>query len=145
MPENFKASAQVLVRRRDRRLRVRVIQHCVPPKDPEQTRVDTIRVAKTANVTKIGTLLKNKFVDVIGTNLQRTVKLQFQGKETASLAIIAIENAARAAYRELSFVPRFVELAVPGTPEAGSEDGSGAEASAPAQKQVAIEVTVTAT
>lgn len=145
MPDNFKASAQVLVRRRDRRLRVRVIQHFVPPKDPEQPKVETIRVAKTANVTRIGTLLKNKFVDVIGTNLQRTVKLQFQGKETASLALISIENAGRLAYRELSFVPRFIELAVAPSPAADSEDGSEAADPPQTQKQIAIEVTVTAT
>lgn len=143
MPDNFKASAQVLIRRRDRRLRVRVIQHFEPPQDPEQAKVDTIRVARTANVTRIGTLLKNKFVDVIGTNLQRTVKMQFQGKETASLAIIAIENAARLAYRELSFVPRFIELAA--TPAGDSEEGSDGEAPAKAEKQIAIQVTVTAT
>lgn len=141
IPENFQASASVQMRRRDRRLRIRVYQQLRPEADAEP---EVFRVSKSTNATKLGNAIKSKFVDYAGNNLQRTVRLEFQGKPTAAQALLAIENAGRLAYRELAFMPKFVEREMqPAEPADGEEEGdeAPAEAAAPT-KQVYVRVEV---
>jgi len=131
VPEEFQACAQLLIRRRDRRLRVRVLQHFRPKEDETP---EVFRIAKSTNITALGTRLMKNFVDWTGNNLNRTVKLQFAGKETASMALMAMEQAVHKAYRELAFIPRFVE-----------ETHVESDAQAAGKRVVSMLVTVTAT
>eukprot|EP00931_Biecheleriopsis_adriatica_P066633 TRINITY_DN40941_c0_g1_i1.p1 TRINITY_DN40941_c0_g1~~TRINITY_DN40941_c0_g1_i1.p1 ORF type:complete len:290 (+),score=61.28 TRINITY_DN40941_c0_g1_i1:40-909(+) len=142
LPDAFRAAAQVLLRRRDRRLRIRVLQHFqpVPDKDPE-----VLRISKATNSTKLGSAIMSKFVDIVGNNLQRTVKLQFQGMTNAATAIMAIEKAGHKAHREFTFMPRKVFSEPTPSDDSDSDSGSeDAEGSKP-NVQMSIEVTLVAT
>jgi len=143
LPAQFEATASVLLRKRDRRLRIRVYQHVVPveEEDPEM-----LYVSKTTNVTSLGYVIKSRFVDQIGNNLKKSVKMKFAGKETSNRAIIAIENAMHYANRELAFRPRFVwedQAAKAPETDAAAENMDGA-AAAPGTQTLNIIVSVVA-
>mmetsp|Transcript_52909 Transcript_52909/g.85635 ORF Transcript_52909/g.85635 Transcript_52909/m.85635 type:complete len:351 (-) Transcript_52909:163-1215(-) len=129
LPDNFRAAAQILTRRRDRRMRVRVLQHFRPIPDAD---MEVLRMSKTTNVTKLGSAITSKFVDVAGNNLKRSVKLEFAGREIAFNAMMAIETASQKANRELTFSPRFVKQALDAVssesiaPSEGEQSGSAA-------------------
>lgn len=106
MSDNFRAAAQIQMRRRDRRLRMRVFQHFRPTPDENP---EVLPVMKTANITRLSSAILSKFVDVAGNNLQRTVQLRFQGKDCAAVAIQAIEQASQKAHREFTLHPFFVK------------------------------------
>jgi len=105
MPHEFRPAAQFLLRQRDRRMRVRVLQHFQPVADDD---AEEMRVSKTTNSTKLGSAIMSKFVDVAGNNLKRTVKLEFQGAFTASIAMEAIEKAQHKAHRQFTWTVRKV-------------------------------------
>jgi len=129
LPDAFNGAAQILLRRRDRRLRMRVLQHFRPVPDED---AEVLRVSKTTNTTKLGSAIMSKFVDVVGNNLRRTIKLQFAGKDAAQVVVNGIEKAAHKAHRELTFSPRMVKVpADPAQPEGN--------------QQVSFDVTVVAT
>jgi hypothetical protein len=138
LPSAFRASGQVLIRRRDRRLRMRVVQKFRPQEDEEP---EVFRVASGTNVTALGQLVKNIFTDPLGNNLKRTVQLEFQGKACAGLAILVVEHAERLAFRELFFHARYVQEEIPSSEPASDQDAQAAPA-AP-NKKVSILVTIT--
>lgn len=105
MPQEFRPAAQFLLRQRDRKMRVRVLQHFQPVADAD---AEEMRVSKTTNSTKLGSAIMSKFVDVAGNNLKRTVKLEFQGAFTASIAMEAIEKAQHKAHRQFTWTVRKV-------------------------------------
>jgi len=131
IPRNFRSSAMILTRRRDRRLRLRVVQNFQPMSDDNP---EVFKVSRSSNYTAMGQAIKNQIVDVGGNNKMRTVKLVFAGKEAASNALLTVETASREAYRELFFEAEYIEEERP-APE--GED-------APPTKQVSIVATVTA-
>lgn len=129
LPDAFDAAAQILLRRRDRRLRMRVLQHFRPVPDED---AEVLRVSKSTNTTKLGSAIMSKFVDIVGNNLRRTVKLQFAGRDAAQVTVNGLEKAAHKAHRELTFSPRLVKVpADPAQPEGN--------------QQVSFDVTVVAT
>eukprot|EP00435_Cladocopium_sp_Y103_P071231 s94_g37.t1 len=105
VPKEFEPSAQVQLRRRDRKMRVRVLQHFQPKPDPD---AEVMRISRQTNSTKLGSAIMSKFVDIIGNNLKRSVKLEFQGAATASIALEAIEKAQHKAHREFTWIARKV-------------------------------------
>lgn len=105
VPKQFEPSAQIQLRRRDRKMRVRVLQHFQPKPDPD---AEVMRISRQTNSTKLGSAIMSKFVDIIGNNLKRSVKLEFQGAATASIAIEAIEKAQHKAHREFTWIARKV-------------------------------------
>ncbi|CAK9028044.1 unnamed protein product [Durusdinium trenchii] len=105
VPSNFDSAAQLLLRKRDRRMRVRVLKNFRPPVEAEP---EVMRVSRQTNSTKLGSAIMSKFVDIVGNNLKRSVKLEFQGAQTASIALEAIEKAQHKAHREFTFLPRKV-------------------------------------
>jgi len=106
LPNTFRAAAQILVRRRDRTLRMRVLQHFRPTPDENP---EVMRISANANITRLASAILSKFVDVAGNNLQRTVQLQMQGPACAALALQAIEQASQKAHREFTIHPFFVK------------------------------------
>mmetsp|Transcript_82818 Transcript_82818/g.224408 ORF Transcript_82818/g.224408 Transcript_82818/m.224408 type:complete len:294 (+) Transcript_82818:195-1076(+) len=138
LPAPFRASGQVLIRRRDRRLRMRVVQRFRPPEDEAP---EVFRVASGSNITALGQLVKNIFTDSLGNNLKRTVQLEFQGQVCAGNAVLVIEHAERLAFRELFFHARKVTEEIPSSEPAGDQDAQTAPA-AP-NKNVFILVTIT--
>jgi len=135
VPEQFRASAQLLLRRRDRRLRMRMIQNFRPESDEEP---ELILVTKGTNTTKLGAALQSRFVDVLGQNRGRSVKLKLMGDQAAEIAILAIEKAQRLAYRDLAFVARYFEE------ETSSDVGAVGDGLATNSKQISMEIIVTA-
>lgn len=111
VPKQFEPSAQIQLRRRDRKMRVRVLQHFQPKPDPD---AEVMRISKQTNSTKLGSAIMSKFVDIIGNNLKRSVKLEFQGAATASIALEAIEKAQHKAHREFTWMARKVYSPVDG-------------------------------
>eukprot|EP00434_Breviolum_minutum_P036542 symbB.v1.2.032378.t1/scaffold3885.1/size48838/2 len=103
VPKPFETAAQVQLRRRDRKMRVRVLQHFQPTPDPD---AEVMRISRQTNSTKLGSAIMSKFVDIVGNNLKRSVKLEFQGAMTASIALDAIEKAQHKAHREFTFIAR---------------------------------------
>lgn len=144
LPDQFRAAAQVLVRRRDRRFRVRVIKAFRPSPDESP---EVFRISKTTNMTKLTNAIVSKFVDVVGNNLKRTVKMQFAGKETAAQAILAIESAGQRANREFTFVPKFVFVGEKTQDDDDHKDdgSSGEKSQQQGDRQVSFDVTVVAT
>lgn len=151
VPDNFHAAGVTLIRKRDRRLRLRVVQQ-YKLHAPDDTEV--LKVPANANVTRLGRAIQNKFVDIIGNNLGKYVKLQFSGKEAATKALIAIENAAKGSYREFAFSIKFVkEDKKPSTPvkdvldaaaePSEAEPAAGGEGGDP-QQQVSLLLTLMA-
>ncbi|CAJ1336240.1 unnamed protein product, partial [Effrenium voratum] len=69
LPSNFRPAAQVLLRRRDRNMRLRVLQHFRPAQDQQP---EAMRISKQTNSSKLGSAIMSKFVDVAGNNLQRS-------------------------------------------------------------------------
>merc|ERR1711972_196228 len=98
---------------------------------------EIFRVTKTTNVTKMGGLLQNRFVDSLGNNRDRSVKLEFMGNFCAAQALLIIENAQRLAYRDLAFVVRYVEEQI------DDDSATEGDALAASSKQVSVEITVT--
>lgn len=135
VPDQFHASAQLLIRRRDRRLRMRLTQHFQPESDEDP---EVFRIGQTINVTKVGTAVQSRLVDVGGNNLKRSVKLEFAGNANAARALLVIESAQRFAYRDLTFIPRYVEQQ--------RQEDNAAEGGSPSTnaRQVSFMVTVTA-
>lgn len=135
VPAQFRASAQLLLRRRDRKLRMRLTQNFRPEPDEDP---ELILVTKTSNATKLGAVLKSRFVDALGDNRGRSVKLKLMGNTAAAITVLAIENAQRSAYRDLAFVARYVEEE--------SDDSTATEGGALAtnSKRVSMEIVVTA-
>ncbi|CAJ1396297.1 unnamed protein product [Effrenium voratum] len=131
LPSNFRPAAQVLLRRRDRNMRLRVLQHFRPAQDQQP---EAMRISKQTNSSKLGSAIMSKFVDVAGNNLQRSVLLEFQGAQTASIALDAIEKAQHKAHREFTFMPRKVY-----SPQEGGSDDT------PVRGGVQMNVVVVAT
>lgn len=101
LPDAFEASAQILIRRRDRRFRMRVAQKFLPQQDVDP---EVLRISGGTNLTNMGNAVRRHFVDPVGNNKDaRTVQLEFQGKACAENALLVIENAARTSWRELVF------------------------------------------
>lgn len=144
LPDQFQAAAQMLVRRRDRRFRVRVIKAFRPAPDESP---EVFRISKTTNMTKLTNAIVSKFVDVVGNNLKRTVKMQFAGRETAAQAILAIESAGQRANREFTFVPKFVYVGEKTQDADDHKDdaSSGEQSPQSGDRQVSFDVTVVAT
>lgn len=142
IPDAFRASAQIMPRRRDRRLRVRVFLKFQPLKDSD---AEVFRISKSTNVTKLGRAMKNRFVDFSGNNLARTVELQFAGRESSSLAMLAIEHAGHYLFRELVFQPRFFQMKPPEGKSPEGDEASDIEPEVAGNNNVGILVTVTAT
>jgi len=132
LPQQFRASAQVLLRRRDRRLRVRVIQHYMPESDED---AEVLRVSRGTNSTNLGNAISKRLVTSMGSNLKRSVKLEFAGPDATSKALLAIEHAGHLANRELTWMARYVQRNKEGNTDASSQ-GS---------QQVSILVTLIAT
>jgi len=105
LPTPFEAAAQFLMRHRDRRMRVRVLQKFAPTPDDD---AQEMRISSKTNSTKLGSAIMSKFVDVAGNNLKRTVKLEFQGEATATIAMEAIEKAQHKAHRQFTWTVRKV-------------------------------------
>eukprot|EP00933_Yihiella_yeosuensis_P002881 TRINITY_DN10506_c0_g1_i1.p1 TRINITY_DN10506_c0_g1~~TRINITY_DN10506_c0_g1_i1.p1 ORF type:complete len:365 (-),score=100.97 TRINITY_DN10506_c0_g1_i1:255-1349(-) len=133
IPDAFDSAAQLLMRRRDRRLRIRVLQHFRPKPDEE---AEVMRISSQVNITRVSSAMMSKFVDLVGNNMKRTVKVQFQGRAAAANALMTIEQAGQKAHREFTFSPRFVKTMVPAEDEAEGAQG---------QMQVSFLVTVVAT
>lgn len=140
VPDFFRIGAQVLIRRRDRRLRIRVIRDFQPEASPmpQELRIS----ANITNLTIATELVKGRFVDGIGNNLNSTVKLKFQGAAAAANAILIIETVGKSAWREFTWWPRYVEEELP--VKLGSIS-KGSESAGSAGKQVSIVVTLVAT
>eukprot|EP00929_Paragymnodinium_shiwhaense_P062244 TRINITY_DN31078_c0_g1_i1.p1 TRINITY_DN31078_c0_g1~~TRINITY_DN31078_c0_g1_i1.p1 ORF type:complete len:328 (+),score=89.71 TRINITY_DN31078_c0_g1_i1:76-1059(+) len=139
LPSQFRATAQVLLRRRDRRLRLRVFRDAIPSE--EEPSPEVLYLGKQTNASSLGFAIKSRFVDQVGNNRKKTVKLDFAGREAASRALVAIESAMHFAHRELVFRPRFEWKDSPAAP---AEPAEGAEGGAGKGQQVRIGVTVTA-
>lgn len=139
LPSQFRATAQVLLRRRDRRMRLRVYRDSIPPdEDPSP---EVLYLSKQTNASSLGFAIKSRFVDAVGNNRKRTVKLDFAGREASSRALVAIESAIHFAHRELLFRPRFEWQ---DAPAAGGAEGEASEDGKAKGQQVRIGMTITA-
>lgn len=137
VPAVFSPTAQVLLRRRDRRLRLRLFQRYVPEEDENPA---GLLVAPTANTTRLANAVKSRLMDQLGNNLPtRTVKLEFMGKAAAAKALMAIENAVHYSGRELLFRSRFNWKEPPAAENATSNGTAG-----PLARELSIVVTLTA-
>lgn len=147
LPSNFKAAAQVLLRKRDRRLRVRIMQHAQPPPNSDGELPHVFRFHQESNITRVANLIKYQFVDPFGNNLKRQVKLEFAGRQSAAKAIMGIEQTMQLTNREFTFAGGFEEIeGTPAPAPAPAAEGEEATpAPAPPAKTVQFTIFVTAT